>query len=81
MNFGLKLLRYGELLLSSCFQRYWNILMMLNNCIIQPWWLGSSGRYSRIQLKSTFWRSVDRIPSSMVFLVFFKQIFIYFEVI
>ena len=28
---------------------------------IQPWWLGSLGRYSRIQLKSTFWRSMDRI--------------------
>ena len=28
---------------------------------IQPWWLGSLGRYSCTQLKSTFWRSVDQI--------------------
>ena len=34
---------------------------------IQPWWLGSLGRYSRIQLKSMFWRSVVWIPLGMVY--------------
>ena len=38
---------------------------------IQPWWLGSLGHYSHIQLTSTFWQSVDRIPLEDSYMVIF----------
>ena len=37
--------------------------ILAKNNRVQPWWIGSLGHYSRIQLKSTFWRSMDQIPS------------------